>query len=118
MDHGRDELGSSMLVSALFIGVIALLGSGIMRISAEAHRDARAQSIADLAALAVAGGDPSGARDLVARSGARVVRVGVSDDGRATVTVSIDGTDATASAAQSWPPVDPASERGSSDVSH
>lgn len=107
-----------MLVSTVFIAVIAVLASGIMQVSAEAHRDARAQSIADLAALAVAAGDPSGARDLVVRGGARIVMVRVSAGGRATVTVSIDRTHATASAEPSSLGPDPQSERGSSEMSH
>ena len=106
------------MLSALFIAVIALLGSGVLRVSAEAHRDARTQSIADLAALPAAGADPSGARELVSLYGARVERVDVSDNGRVTVTVSLDGTEATASAEQSPSPADPGSERGSFDVSH
>lgn len=97
----RTESGGAGTGAAglLFVAALAVVFSvGAARAGAAAAMRARADGVADLAALAAVV-DPGSGADRVARAnGAAVVAVATRPDGGATVRVRLEGTDGEASA--------------------
>lgn len=93
----RNECGQALGVWVLVIAIAAMALAGLVGETRVAHTEARAQSIADLAALAGVH-DQTAAFTVARRSGAQMVSIVAGRDGRVTVTVSLDDVVAVASA--------------------
>ena len=92
------ERGQALPLWMMVIGFASAASLGVARVAEVAHRDARAQAVADVVALTGAGQGEETGRRVAGQMGAAVVRLATSVQGRVTVTVRVDGTEATASA--------------------
>ena len=98
MSRPSSEEGTTTLLVAALLGVTALLAVGLGRLGGAAVTQARADAVADLAALAAVTGDDAGARRVAVAAGAAVVQVDVGPAGRRTVTVRLGASTAVAAA--------------------
>ena len=94
---GGDERGQSLGIWVLLIGVVALSSLGLVHESRVALLEARAQAIADLAALAGVH-DQNSAAEVTRQSGGRLVSIVIGHSETVTVTVDLESVLATASA--------------------
>ena len=92
------EGGQALPLWLMVIGLASAAALGVVHVAEVAHGDARAQAVADVVALTGAGQGEETGRRVAGQMGAAVVRLATSVQGRVTVTVRVDGTEATASA--------------------
>ena len=102
----RDDEGSVLLWVPLLVGLVAWASWWLATGGATSAVQARAQSVADLAALAAVEGGPPAAGRVARQNGATVLSVVAGAAGRVTVRVRAGATTATAAAQPEDPPVD------------
>jgi hypothetical protein len=86
----RGQLGSAALLTLVLIVLAAGVLAGLSRLGAAAHAAARTEAIADVTALAAAGGGRPAADQVARSSGAALVDLVVLEDERVVVTVRRD----------------------------
>lgn len=107
--RGRDQRGASSILAVALVAVAVALVAAIGLSTPALVEQARADAVADLAALAGVSGGPDAARTVAGRSGAERVRVDAvpgATDGAVAVEVTVGGRSAVATAAPTgdpWP---------------
>jgi hypothetical protein len=90
------ERASAVLLVPAVVAVVAVLAIGLARLGAAAHERGRAQSVADVAALAAAAHGPAAGQRVARANGAGSIRIAAGDGATAHVTLQVGRAGATA----------------------